>query len=302
MTRPSATGSSFPNVELDFENAVNPDQSLEDFETWRNNHSFQLGESGISVSTLILPELPPLSPPPGITVFPDEIPAPAPTALAPLLPIATMSNKRAISPSSPSHVGPSEPIAKRPRVRTPQPPTPPPDTPPATVDPRHFFSYRTFSPVPELQAPDWIPLENYFPASTPPKTPPGIPMPLATTYTSALPPLPPIPVQQPNRRQKKKDDKQGITKLYAQFAVNPLSDAMAKSSKCVLTSDWRVAQQELRHIRAMERIEAKKAEGRWSLRQPKKGRGVAIVKSHWDYLLEEMVCTLPVGYKRLFIH
>jgi chromatin modification-related protein VID21 len=71
--------------------------------------------------------------------------------------------------------------------------------------------------------------------------------------------------------------------------VNPLSDNLSKSAKCVLTADWRIATQELRHMRAMERIEAKKSEGRWSLRQPKKGRGVPVVKSHWDYMLEEMV-------------
>lgn len=45
---------------------------------------------------------------------------------------------------------------------------------------------------------------------------------------------------------------------------------------------------EMRHVRAMERIEAKKAENRWSLRQPKKARGPGVPKSHWDYMLEEM--------------
>jgi len=57
----------------------------------------------------------------------------------------------------------------------------------------------------------------------------------------------------------------------------------------VLTADWRVAQQEMRHVRAMERIEAKKNDGRWSLRQPKKLRGPAVPKAHWDFLLDEMV-------------
>jgi chromatin modification-related protein VID21 len=272
------------------------DRSVEDrlagFEAWKISHSFGLGGSSRPITSLALPELPPLSPPPGVTVFPDEAPEPstAATYTPTPLPLPAASHKRAISPSSPSHA-PGEPVAKRPRVRTPQPPTPPPDTPPATINPRDFFR-QPFSPVQQAAVPDWVPLENYLPAATPPRTPPTIPMPLANAYTSTLPPLPPAPAQQPNRRQRKKDDKQGITKLYAQFAVNPLSDAMSRSSKCVLTSDWRVATQELRHIRAMERIEAKKAEGRWSLRQPKKGRGIAVVKAHWDYLLEEMVCTL----------
>jgi hypothetical protein len=31
--------------------------------------------------------------------------------------------------------------------------------------------------------------------------------------------------------------------------------------------------------------------GRWSLRQPKKQRGIGgLTKSHWDYLMDEMVC------------
>ena len=47
---------------------------------------------------------------------------------------------------------------------------------------------------------------------------------------------------------------------------------------------------ELRLIRTMERIEQLKNDGRWSFRQPKKQRGVGgLVKSHWDYLIDEMV-------------
>jgi len=47
---------------------------------------------------------------------------------------------------------------------------------------------------------------------------------------------------------------------------------------------------ELRLIRTIERIELLKNDGRWSFRQPKKQRGIGgSVKSHWDYLLDEMV-------------
>jgi len=50
---------------------------------------------------------------------------------------------------------------------------------------------------------------------------------------------------------------------------------------------------ELRLIRTMERIEQLKNDGRWSFRQPKKQRGVGgLVKSHWDYLIDEMVGVL----------
>ena len=47
---------------------------------------------------------------------------------------------------------------------------------------------------------------------------------------------------------------------------------------------------ELRLIRTLERIESLKDGGRWSFRQPKKQRGIGgLVKTHWDYLMDEMV-------------
>ena len=47
---------------------------------------------------------------------------------------------------------------------------------------------------------------------------------------------------------------------------------------------------ELRLIRALDRIEGLKREGRWSFRQPKKQRGVGgLTKTHSDYLMDEMV-------------
>lgn len=47
---------------------------------------------------------------------------------------------------------------------------------------------------------------------------------------------------------------------------------------------------EIRLIRTLERVEQMKDTGRWSFRQPKKQRGVGgLTKTHWDYLLDEMV-------------
>lgn len=47
---------------------------------------------------------------------------------------------------------------------------------------------------------------------------------------------------------------------------------------------------ELRLIRTLDRVETLKNGGRWSFRQPKKQRGVGgLVKTHWDYLMDEMV-------------
>ena len=47
---------------------------------------------------------------------------------------------------------------------------------------------------------------------------------------------------------------------------------------------------ELKLVRVFDRIELLKDAGRWSFRQPKKQRGVGgLNKTHWDYLLDEMV-------------
>ncbi|KAF8583656.1 hypothetical protein K439DRAFT_1201628 [Ramaria rubella] len=41
-------------------------------------------------------------------------------------------------------------------------------------------------------------------------------------------------------------------------------------------------------MRALERIEKLKQEGRWSFRQPKKQKGPIIAKSNWDWMIDEM--------------
>ena len=55
-------------------------------------------------------------------------------------------------------------------------------------------------------------------------------------------------------------------------------------------------------MRALERIEKLKQEGRWSFRQPKKQKGPVLAKSHWDWLLDEMVCQEinATGYMLVF--
>ena len=54
-----------------------------------------------------------------------------------------------------------------------------------------------------------------------------------------------------------------------------------------------VAMAELRFVRTMERVEVLKSKDSWSWRQPKKQRGVGrLTKSHWDYLIDEMVTFL----------
>lgn len=76
-------------------------------------------------------------------------------------------------------------------------------------------------------------------------------------------------------------------------AGDPTVDPKLRSvrpAKVVSTHDWGVAYQELELQRTMERIDALKAQNLWSFRQPKKQKGPAVHKTHWDYLLDEMVC------------
>lgn len=172
------------------------------------------------------------------------------------------------------------------RFVTPDPPT----TAMANILPRQ----RGFSPPPAYSVPEWIPNDTYNPAmepGTPPLSKTSF-FPFETDYTATLPHLPPFPPghQSAKRRKTSKDDKRkDMVQLRYEYALNPLSGALSKSTKCLSTEDWKVAMAEIRHIRAMERIDQKKEGGRWSLRQPKKLRGPPIPKAHWDYLLEEMV-------------
>ena len=51
-----------------------------------------------------------------------------------------------------------------------------------------------------------------------------------------------------------------------------------------------IAYAELKLIRTLDRMELMKDYGRWSFRQPKKQRNVGVIaKTHWDYLMDEMV-------------
>lgn len=57
------------------------------------------------------------------------------------------------------------------------------------------------------------------------------------------------------------------------------------------TNEWEVGIDEMRAIRAFERIEELKADKKWSFRQPKKQRTGVVPKAHWDHVLDEMVST-----------
>ncbi|BGP12918.1 hypothetical protein JCM10213_004337 [Rhodosporidiobolus nylandii] len=54
------------------------------------------------------------------------------------------------------------------------------------------------------------------------------------------------------------------------------------------THEWDVGIDEMRAVRAFERIEQLKQEKKWSFRQPKRQRVGVVQKSHWDHVLDEM--------------
>ncbi|RDB21560.1 Chromatin modification-related protein EAF1 [Hypsizygus marmoreus] len=81
----------------------------------------------------------------------------------------------------------------------------------------------------------------------------------------------------------------GLSRWAATVNANPVWRKVSRASKCLSSRDWAIAMSELRLIRAIDRVEILKREGRWSFRQPKKQRGVGgLGKTHWDYLLDEM--------------
>ena len=117
----------------------------------------------------------------------------------------------------------------------------------------------------------------------------------------------------------KDDVPMGLSRWAATLMANPVWRKVSRANKTLSTHDWsvririyastlllkyvyQVAMTELRLIRTIERIELLKNDGRWSFRQPKKQRGIGgSVKSHWDYLLDEMVGLHPSNHNYILI-
>ena len=264
---------------------------------WRLTHLSEASLTTRSSKTdnITLPSIPPPSPPVGVTIFPDEVPdppmkeeaAPSPAALVPPVVTRRPSRKSPAAPVAPAFsptVPMGEAVAGPSRLPT------PPMTSYVSLSDVQPRSRRVFSPSLPPTVTDWLPVDNYNPATEAPSTPPHILMPLESEYSSNLPHLPTIPRRRKRKGSKGDDGPNDPYKLQAIYSANPISNSLATSSKCVLTSDWKIALAELRHLRTMERIEQKMENGRWSLRQPKKMKGPPIRKAHWDHLLEEMVC------------
>lgn len=258
--------------------------AAEAFDSWKDEYRLEAGPSRIA--PLALPAVPPPSPPKGVIAFPDEAPVDPP----PVPEVAAAAPAR--SSRSSSRVGtPSLHISSPRQTRSSRPSSP--KAPQTGVSLNDILPRRTPGALDgSLDVPPWEPLDNYSPASAPqPNQAIKVLMPLENDYAAQIPRLPALPHSLHRHRKGSKGDsgRADSFKLSLMYNLNPLSNGVSRSPKCVLTSDWRVAQAELRLIRTMERIEAKKSNGRWSLRQPKKHRGPPVPKSHWDWLLDEMV-------------
>lgn len=319
LKRKRSAGTAFPSVDLreDGDEDLEPGAAAA-FDGWKEEYRLEAGPSRIVA--LVLPEPPVPSPPETTIDFPDEPPvvahlvhvpevpeaseaseSPAPSAATPAA-AAVVAEKAVLRTSSRTSSRHATPVGSPRATRSSRPSSPVrAKPPPATVALQDVLPRRSPSALAaDLDVPPWEPVDNYAPAATP--VPPAalkVLMPLESDFASRVPPLPPIPLGAQGSGHRHRRGSKGDTgkvdtfKLHLTYGLNPLSAGIARSAKCVLTADWRVAQAELRHIRAMERIEAKKTSGRWSLRQPKKHRGPPVPKSHWDWLLEEMVSSRP---------
>jgi chromatin modification-related protein VID21 len=308
LSRKRNHGSAFPSIDLE---DVGKEDSFEEYQDWKRQLELGVGYVTSLITTrdisnfnrssridnIKLPSLPPPSPPTGVTVFPDEIPdntlqaplkqeaAPSPVGSGPVNTRRQSSRKGTPAAPVPPAYSPIVPIAGPSRL---------PSLPPAThvamsdIVPQSR-SRRVFSPSLPPNISDWVPVDTYNPATEAPSTPPHILMPLESEYSASLPPIPPIPRRRKRKGSKGDDGPNDPYKLQAMYNINPISGSLATSSKCVMTSDWKVAMAEIRHMRTMERIEQKMENGRWSLRQPKKLKAPPVRKAHWDHLLEEMV-------------
>ncbi|KAJ2846942.1 chromatin modification- protein VID21, partial [Coemansia brasiliensis] len=74
--------------------------------------------------------------------------------------------------------------------------------------------------------------------------------------------------------------------LHAQ--EQPLYELIDGPSKMLSTKDWETVRDELVWVRAMERIEELKEQGKWSFWQPRRHRAPPRSKAHWDHVLAEM--------------
>ncbi|CAA7267895.1 unnamed protein product [Cyclocybe aegerita] len=187
-----------------------------------------------------------------------------------------------------------------------------PPRPPAKYIPIHIPLPPSIHKPIVIPAPQIAPEEPPFNLDVEPEQQAVQPPSPITTYRRQFDPqypIPPLNVLPPEftrkaktsrRKREKERDKEGkkdkdevlpmgLNRWGATVMANPLWKKVSRANKCLNSREWGVAMAELRLIRALERIESLKDEGRWGFRQPKKQRGVGgLVKTHWDYLLDEV--------------
>ncbi|GAA5878143.1 hypothetical protein JCM3774_004308 [Rhodotorula dairenensis] len=158
-------------------------------------------------------------------------------------------------------------------------------------------------PTPSPQPPLAVPEAPYFPTPTY-ASQFGIHE-VSSDYVAALPPVPADVLRQrlnaalllraSNKKASKSSNTQSVQPDLYKLHVR----AQHMSAKSFLgpgkrvhnvldTNEWEVGIDEMRAIRAFDRIEELKADKKWSFRQPKKQRTGVVPKAHWDHVLDEM--------------
>lgn len=85
-------------------------------------------------------------------------------------------------------------------------------------------------------------------------------------------------------------DSEGVD-LYAwqlRAAHYPLYKKLQTARKTLTTHDWKLAREELKSLKSVQKIEALKKKNMWSMKQLKKHKSAPRLKTHWDCLIDEM--------------
>ncbi|KAM0756253.1 hypothetical protein T439DRAFT_24751 [Meredithblackwellia eburnea MCA 4105] len=166
-----------------------------------------------------------------------------------------------------------------------------------TISPTTLSLVPPSSPSP---SPSPFPSTSTSVAALSPNPPPMFSVPaLSASYTSDLPDLPTELLKSRLFSTQKKKGKDKATasggpdlyKLQVRAHHIGLKSFLGKGKRAhnvLSTHDWNVGLEEVRAMRAFERIDQLKQDKAWSFRQPKRQRAGLVQKSHWDHVLDEM--------------
>ncbi|KAK9469810.1 hypothetical protein V1512DRAFT_257066 [Lipomyces arxii] len=82
-----------------------------------------------------------------------------------------------------------------------------------------------------------------------------------------------------------------LVKIYYSIQASPLSSLVPLSHKSLTTENFLTSYMESKLLKTFARVDELKRDGKWSLRQPQRFRPPKRAKTHWDYLLGEMLVT-----------